>query len=121
MNIKEAKLLINYAAERAHKKHITSGFGMTMVYQEKSDEAADFIAANYPKKLTGFPLIQAEVTATKKTAKQVADNIITQKSKWIKVAAKIEKIRLKAIADLEKSNIHLDENVKLIISSIDKI
>jgi len=117
----EAIRLINYAAEQAHSRYITHGFGMLYMYQEKAEEAADFVAANYPKKISGFPFIKAEKDATGKPAKEIADNIISQKAKWIAAAAKIEKIRLGAISKIRtgiKSNF---KETSKAISSLEKI
>jgi len=102
MNITEAFLQINYAVERAHGRYLTCGFGQIAVYQEKAEEAADYVAAKYPEDLSGYPLIVAEMKATKKSSKQVADNILKCKGRFITIAAKIEEIRLHAKHKLRK-------------------
>lgn len=65
-----------------------------MVYQEKGDEAADYVANGYPADLASYPFIQAEVNATGKTATQAADDILAQKSAWIMLGAATEEARL---------------------------
>lgn len=93
--IKEnAKAAVDAAAESVRTKYITPGAGQAMTYAEKSDEAADFVAANYPSDLSMYPFIQAEVNATGKTASAAADDILARKSAWIAVGAAIEEARL---------------------------
>lgn len=123
MDIDEGTLLINYAAERAHRRHISSGigFGLILGYQEKVEEAADFIAANYPKKISGFPMIQSTAKAIGKSAREVADNTIAEKAKWIKNAAKIEGYRLEAFTHMEEVDADIESIVKHAISHLDKI
>jgi len=103
MNIDEAILQINYAAEKAHRKYITLGFGQMMLYLEKAEQATDFVAANYPKNSSGFPLIEAEAKATNKSPKLVADNILLRRAEWITIAAKIESIRFAGFTLLKTS------------------
>lgn len=121
MNIKEALQQINYAASKAHSKHIAFGFGQMMVYQEKADEATDYIAGKYPASLAGYPLIEAEVNATRKSGKQVADGIITRRAQWLARAAKIEEIRLMCKGLLKIKNIDVEEIVKKGILELDAI
>ncbi len=121
MNIKESIQLINYAAEQAHCRYITSGIGLTMVYQEKAEEAADFIAANYPNSISGYPLIKAEIDATGKSPAEVVDTIISKKAEWIARAAKIEKIRFGAIAAFKMPNVNFDVELESAKLSLDKI
>ena len=107
---KLAKEAIDEAAEAARLRYITYGSGQAMAYQEKGDEAADFIAAGYPVgspsgspigsvigspvSLPGYPFIEAEVKATGKTPRQAADDIVAQKAAWVAVGATIEQSRL---------------------------
>ena len=98
----EAYRQIDKQSERTRQKYITAGAGQAMIYQEKGDEAADYITAGYPVSLVGYPLIQAEVNATGKTATDAADDIISMRTAWIVVGAQIEEIRLtgkKAVTD----------------------
>jgi len=103
MNIKEATLQINYAAEAVHRKYLTLGFVQTMLYLEKAEQAADFVAAKYPKNISSFPLIEAEATATDQAANVVADNILARRAEWIAIAAKIENIRFSGFTLLKTS------------------
>lgn len=88
------KVAIDAAAERARMRYLTSGAGQAQVYLEKVEEAADYIAADYPSECDGYPYIQAEINATGKTARQVADDIIAAKSAWQAVSVQIEEARL---------------------------
>ncbi len=123
MNIEEGKLLINYAAERAHRRHLPAGigFGLLLAYQEKVEEAADYIAANYPKKISGFPILHAVSKASDKPAREVADDIIAAKATWIKQSAKIEGFRVGALTHLIETNADIDSIVEHAISHIDKL
>jgi len=120
MNITEATLQINYAAENAHRRHITFGFGHIMLYNEKAEEAADYIAAKYPTKLAGFPLIEAEATATDRSPKKVADGIIDRRAKWVAVCAKIEHVRLKGMKTLSESG-NVSKIVEDTIKQLEKL
>lgn len=90
-----AKKKIDETAENVRLNYITSGSGQGIVYQEKVDEASDFIAEGYPKLTDNYPFIRAEVNATGKTSKQVVDDIIAAKSTCISKLAVIEEERLK--------------------------
>jgi len=88
-----ANFIDNYAGITRHR-FITVAAGQEMTYQEKSEQAADFVAASYPVDTSNYPFIQAEMDATGKTKEQAADDILTQRSAWIAVGAVIEKHRL---------------------------
>lgn len=90
----DAKSSINGAAERAHLRYITGGVAQILAYQEKSEEAADYVVADYPEDTTGYPFIQAEARATGKSPREVADTILSKKSEWIALGAHIEEIRI---------------------------
>lgn len=123
MNITEAFLQINYAVNRAHGRYLTCGFGQIAVYQEKAEEAADYIAAKYPENMDAYPLIVAEMNATNRSAKRVADSIIKSKSRFIAIAAKIEEIRLGTKHKLrkEKTDAQIERIVKKAIKALDAI
>ncbi len=96
----EGIFTIDDEAEQKRLAFITGGAGQAMVYQEKGEEATDFITAGYPADLTGYPFIQAEVTATGLTPTEAADGIVAQKAAWISIGAQIEQIRLAGKKDL---------------------
>jgi len=97
----DAKANIDRAAEQARLRFITWGTGQAMTYSEKSDEAADFVAAGYPADVSSYPFIQAEMNALGETATEVADRILAKKSAWITAGAAIEEIRLKGKNDID--------------------
>jgi len=99
-----AKNSVDNSAEAARSRYLTWGAGQAMTYQEKSDEATDYVASGYPADLSSFPFIQAEVNATGKTATQTADDILTQRSAWIAVGAQIEEARLGGKANIDAAN-----------------
>jgi hypothetical protein len=86
---------IDQSAERARLRHITGGIGQALVYQEKAEQAVDYITAGYPSDLSSYPYLQAEAIATSKDSKQIADDILAERSKWIAVGADIEAERLR--------------------------
>jgi hypothetical protein len=89
-----AKRIIDQTAEAVRLQYVTPGSSQSMVYQEKGDEAADYVANGYPADLSSYPFIQAEVNATGKTATEASDDILTQKSAWIVVGAAVEEVRI---------------------------
>ena len=91
-----ARIQIDGESELTRLRFITNGAGQAMAYQEKADEATDYVVAGYPADLTSYPFIQAEVNATGKNATQAADDILATRSAWIAVSAAIEEIRLGA-------------------------
>jgi len=98
----KAKEAIDYMAEVVRLKYVTPGSAQAMTYQEKGEEAADYVAASYPADLSSYPFIQAEINATGKTKEAAADDILAQKAAWIAVGASIEEERLsgkKAVDD----------------------
>lgn len=86
---------IDQCAERARLRHITGGIGQALVYQEKAEQAVDYITAGYPSDLSSYPYLQAEANATGKNSIQIADDVLTQRSAWIAVGADIEEARLR--------------------------
>ena len=85
---------IDEVAGEVRRKFITSAPGQEMTYQEKAEQAADYVAASYPADTSNYPFIQAEINATGKTKEQAADDILTQRAAWIAVGATIEEHRL---------------------------
>jgi len=95
------------AADQAHDRYL--GTDNVVLYNERVEEASDYVAANYPKSLKSYPLIKAETDALGKSAKKTADDIISHKSKWVTAAAKIEKIHLETNVNIEKAIKDLDK------------
>jgi hypothetical protein len=89
-----AKNIIDQYAGATRLKFITSVPGQEMTYQEKAEEATDYVAAGYPADLSGYPFVAAEATATGATATEVADAIIAQRSAWVVIGAEIEQYRI---------------------------
>ena len=54
---------IDEAAETTRMKKASYGEGQLLVYQEKTEEATDYIAAGSPDSLDNFPLLKAEAQA----------------------------------------------------------
>lgn len=99
MTLEEAKVAakkyIDVLAETSRQRFISPGAGQIATYQEKSEEAIEFVAAGYPvEQLSNYPFIQAEVVAMGLTPQEVADGILTARSLWITAGAAIEGIRL---------------------------
>lgn len=107
----EAKAEVDRVAERARLRYVTSGSGQAMTYAEKSDEAADYVAAGYPADLSSYPFLQAEVNATGKLASTAADDILAQKSAWIIVGAAIEEARLLGKKNIDAASTENDITV----------
>ncbi len=121
MNVLEALQQINYAVHRAHTRHTAPGSVYNLVYQEKAEQAADYVAAKYPKGLSGFPLIEAEVKATKKSAKDVADGIINRRAEWLTMSSKIEELRLGAKQKIYDDDIDIRAIVENVVKTLDEI
>lgn len=92
--------VIDNLSEIQRTQYITSGSGQALTYQEKSEEASDYIAAGSPVDLTPYPFIQAEVNATGKTATVASNDILTAQSLWITKGSLIEEHRIKAKIDI---------------------
>ena len=103
-NLKKNKQqYIDTVSEKIRMQYITPGFGQMLVYKEKYEEATDYVVNDYPEDLNPYPLILAEVKATKASPKQIVDNILHKQSIWINKSAQIEEIRIKAKNDIEHS------------------
>jgi hypothetical protein len=99
----KAKIAIDTKAEEVRLRYLTPGAGQAATYQEKAEEATDYVVAGYPADLTNYPFIEAEVLATGKTSTQAADDILAQKSAWITVGAQIERHRLAGKKDVDEA------------------
>jgi hypothetical protein len=89
-----AKVKIDEMAGIARSMVITIAPGQELTYQEKSEQAADYVAAGYPADTSSYPFVQAEIEATGKTKEQAADDILVKKSEWIAVGSTIEMHRI---------------------------
>lgn len=97
----KAKRHIDVIAELTRQQFISPGAGQVATYQEKAEQAIEFVAAGYPAaSLNDYPFIAAEVEALGGTPQQVADGILAARSAWITAGAAIEKIRLAAKRDI---------------------
>lgn len=85
---------IDKEAEIARSRYITLGSGQAMTYQEKADQAIDYVAAGYPADTTNYPMIQADANVYQITPQQAADTILAQRAAWLVKGAEIEQIRL---------------------------
>jgi len=85
---------VDKVAGIARMRYLTIVPGQEITYQEKAAEATDYVAAGYPVDTTSYPRIEAEVSATGKTASQAADDILSTRSAWIAVGASIEQERI---------------------------
>ena len=85
---------IDQAAERARLRYITDGAGQAQTYQEKSEEAADYVAAGYPADTSNYPFVQADANAYVSTPTEAADYILLKRSEWVVLGSAIEEIRL---------------------------
>ena len=109
-DIKERKLYvmrdIDEAASQVRSKIIMPVFGQESLYVEKSEEAIDYTTSGYPDDLSNYPLINAEVIATDKAAKDIVESILKKKAEWISFNAEIEKIRLRGKAEIRSEDVN---------------
>lgn len=91
-----ARKEIDRAAETARARYITLGSGQAMSYQEKGEEAADYVAAGYPviASPVDYPFVYADSIAFGITPQEAADAILAQKAAWVAIGAQIEQERL---------------------------
>jgi len=92
--VDEAKIAIDAAASVARARHVTQGILQQQIYDMKAAEAQSYIAANYPKVTTGYPLLTEEALAIGKTVAALADSIVATKNAWLVMAGKIEGARI---------------------------
>jgi hypothetical protein len=98
----QALTTIDTQAENIRLMYITPGSGQSMVYREKQQEAAAFLAAYQTQAaadaadLTTYPLISAEIGITAADAWGVAQVFASVYTSWKTVAAAIERVRLTA-------------------------
>jgi hypothetical protein len=89
-----AQSTIDTLAEDFRTSYITSGSCQTMVYDEKYNEAIDYVTKKYPSDLNDFPYIATESEITGKTGKVVADTILARRSECMSNNVKVETCRL---------------------------
>lgn len=97
------KAAVDAAAERERLKHITGGAGQAMVYQQKVAEAARYVADGSPDMAT-YPLIAASIGVDGETAVAVAAKWQQMQILWVGIAAKIERARLIAKAQIDAAS-----------------
>ena len=72
------------------------------VYQEKYEEAIDFLSSN--KKIELFPFLYEEYLITKTDPEKIANDILNDKIKWVSKISKIEALRRKYIKLINLAN-----------------
>ena len=115
--------LIDNLSEAQRTVYITPGAGQSLTYQEKSEEASDYIAAGSPVDLTPYPFIQGEVNATGKTAAVASNDILAAQSLWITKGSLIEEHRIKAKIDINAATTltDIDNIVTAAITNIESV
>lgn len=96
-----AQAHIDIKAGEIRSKYITTIPGQAEVYQEKYDQAVDYITNNYPVDTSPYPMIQAEANATGYTPTQSADAIVAQRSTWLGNMSSIEEERRRGKVNIE--------------------
>jgi hypothetical protein len=86
---------IDAAAERERLKYITPGAGQAMTYQQKTGEAARYLAATDPVP-ADYPSLSAEIGITAGDIGGVAQVIVAAHAQWQIIGAAIEAARLGA-------------------------
>jgi hypothetical protein len=81
-----------------------------LIYQEKTDQALDYIADGEPGDLSMYPFIKNEVEDSDKSPGIVAQEILNKRSDWIILISNIDRY--------ERKTIHIIENASS-ISEID--
>lgn len=114
-NVDEHRVWANHkiddAAASVRAKFVTVAHGQEALYAEKVDEATDYIADGATT-ADDFPLLLAEVNGTGKTPEQVVDDILTKRSQWISINAKIEEIRLRGKTVINSGDITTNEEIE---------
>ncbi len=94
------KASIDRDAEACRLKYITPGAGQAMTYQQKSDEAARYLAATSPSD-ADYPLLSGEVGVTAEDIAGVAAVIDAAFRQWQSIGSAIEAVRLRAKRDID--------------------
>lgn len=77
-----AATAIDAEANATRQKYVTFIAGQDATYLQKYDEAKRYRTAGYPASLATYAWIQAETTATGKTAQAAADSVIQEGDFW---------------------------------------
>lgn len=97
---KENVNLVNKAAGEARTRYVTDIPFQEGAYQMKEVDVRQYKADGYPDDLTMYPHTAAESSATGLSPKDAADAIILQADKWILLSCEIERLRRKAIVEI---------------------
>lgn len=79
---------------------VTALPGQDMIYQKKEAEAARYLADPAPD-LADYPWISAEIGITAQDAPQVAQVYVNLAAEWSAIGARLETLRLGAVAEIE--------------------
>jgi hypothetical protein len=103
-NIDDAKIdaisNIDLKAGKTRLQYITTAPGQPEIYAEKTEEALDYISTVGAIDDSRYPFIVAEANASNITCAEAAKLILSKKSQWINVAAKIEEVRRRGKIDI---------------------
>jgi hypothetical protein len=103
-NINDIKLTalsnIDTEAGKSRLQYITTAPGQSEIYTEKTEEALDYISAIGTIDDSSYPFIIAEANASNITCIEAAKLILSKKSQWINIAAKIEEVRRRGKIDI---------------------
>ncbi|CDN52546.1 Hypothetical protein RG1141_CH01810 [Neorhizobium galegae bv. officinalis bv. officinalis str. HAMBI 1141] len=87
------KAIVDADAEIERLKYITAGAGQAMTYQQKADEAREYLEEDQPD-AADYPLLTAEIGITGATIADVANVIIASFQQWQVIGGAIEAARL---------------------------
>ncbi len=94
---------INEIVGVTRQKYITTSPGQDMIYIAKEREALAFLVAP-TQDMTSYPLLAAEIGVTAPTAWELAQVWANVSVYWRGIAAQIEGIRMRAIAQVEAAS-----------------
>lgn len=123
MNIIAALQQINNAADSAYSRSTQSRptYEQTKAHNNKASQAEDYIAARCPSKISSYPIIEAEVNATKKLPCEAAREIIKRRNEYLHPSDKIEAMRNAGKKKVYENDIDIEEAVNNIIKELDQI
>ena len=98
-----AKNILDDFAYTIRKKYITPN--MDDIYREKSEQAIEYAAANYPIDTSSYPFIQAEANAANISPQEAADNIISARQSWMGKMADIEEERRRGKINIDSVDV----------------